>query len=520
MFFSHGFRHNGATHLRVTPTATAFDPSIDSSRRGATGLVSWYAEGFSDRLGDRLLLFDNSGPGLELLRFRAELSSRPGFEAALRSRVDRLTRFAHPAFARLRSVTVLDDPRPQLALASELPAGERLSALLRAVEHAGLRPAPSAALRLLRDVLRGLIALHQTGPGGVHGLITPDRIIVGPDASLTLTEQPLADAFRTLGLSSFELWRRFGVVVHPRGGPAAFDAADDVAQTALAAIAVLRGRVIDDEEEPTSMGMIEDATAGSALGRAMRSWLARALVPDRLAFASAADALAALEQAVSGVEAEWPSSLLPHALPPAPPRPGGADSTARAGLPESVVAVPALLAPVLGGATIPVRRLWMINAALAIVVCLEAAGLAVLMTRASAQPQISSAALPATPAPSAEPSAPSAISSGGDGTLTSPPATGPTSIPARNAAAAPDWLAPSATASGWIQLEGRVPLRMYSDGRFVGAGLRPRHRLPAGSHLITLVNEDKGIHVTAPVTIVAGQTVRLGPGTGRPGGSR
>ena len=82
-------------------------------------------------------------------------------------------------------------------------------------------------------------------------------------------------------------------------------------------------------------------------------------------------------------------------------------------------------------------------------------------------------------------------------------------------AEAPAWLAPSSAGSGWVQLEGRVPLRMYSDGKFVGAGLRARHRLPVGSHLITLVNEDKGIHVTAPVTIVAGETVRLGSSAGR-----
>ena len=517
MFFSHGFRHNGPTLPRVTHTATAFDPSLDSSRRGAPGLVSWYAEGFSDRLGDRLLLFDNTGPGLELLRFRADLSSRPGFEAALRSRVDRLTRFDHPAFARLRSVTVLDDPRPQLALASELPSGERLSVLLRAVEHAGMRPAPSAALRLLRDVLRGLIALHQAGPGGVHGLISPDRIIVGSDATLTLTEQPLADAFRALGLSSFELWRRFGVVVHPRGGPAAFDAADDVAQTALAAIAVLRGRVIDGDENPTSVSLIEEATAGSALGRSMRSWMARALVPDRLGFASAADALVALEQAVSGVDAEWPSSLLPHALPAAPARPGTAQPGATA-LPASMVSVPALLAPVLGGSTIPVRRLWMINGALALVVCLEAAGLAVLWMRAAADPRTSAVATTLA-SPLVEALRP-AGSLAGDPALVPASPTGPSSVQARGPVAGPEWLAPPSAGSGWIQLEGRVPLRMYSDGKFVGAGLRARHRLPAGSHLITLVNEDRGIRVTTPVTIVADQTVRLGPGAGRAAGPR
>jgi hypothetical protein len=57
----------------------------------------------SDGIGDRLLMFDNSNaPSLELLRFRPELADAPGFEAALREQVQRIGRFQHPAFARVR----------------------------------------------------------------------------------------------------------------------------------------------------------------------------------------------------------------------------------------------------------------------------------------------------------------------------------------------------------------------------------------------------------------------------------
>ena len=52
----------------------------------------------------------------------------------MRARVDALASFSHPAFARVRALTLLDDPSPQLALVSELAAGERLSTVLRAAE--------------------------------------------------------------------------------------------------------------------------------------------------------------------------------------------------------------------------------------------------------------------------------------------------------------------------------------------------------------------------------------------------
>src|SRR6185503_10520448 len=87
----------------MTPVnSVAVDLSADDS---PPPLASWYTEGSSDGVGDRLLMFDNSGtPSLELLRFRPEIAAIAGFEAALRSRVDRLHGFAHPAFTQARGV--------------------------------------------------------------------------------------------------------------------------------------------------------------------------------------------------------------------------------------------------------------------------------------------------------------------------------------------------------------------------------------------------------------------------------
>src|SRR5688572_31900971 len=89
------------------PNISAVDAwnGVDAQRP----LASWYTEGVSDGVGDRLLMFDNSGTtSLELLRFRPELVAVRGFEDALRDRVAELREFTHPAFPQVRAVEQLD----------------------------------------------------------------------------------------------------------------------------------------------------------------------------------------------------------------------------------------------------------------------------------------------------------------------------------------------------------------------------------------------------------------------------
>src|SRR5438477_11953246 len=90
-------------------------------------LASWYAQGRSDGIGDRLLMFDNTGaPSFELLRFHGKWASASGFERALRQRVERLNQFQHPAFPHIRAVEYLDGA-DGLALVSTCTPGKRLS---------------------------------------------------------------------------------------------------------------------------------------------------------------------------------------------------------------------------------------------------------------------------------------------------------------------------------------------------------------------------------------------------------
>ncbi|MBA3298282.1 MAG: hypothetical protein H0U19_15260, partial [Acidobacteria bacterium] len=171
-------------------------------------LASWYAQGLSDGLGDRLLMFDNSdAPSLELLRFRPDFAQAPGFEAALRERVDRLVQFRHPAFARVRSVQRLE-PDDDLALISNCTPGRRLSEVLRNAHG------PAFAAELIRQLGPALVQLQQHDSGISHGVLSADRIVVSPEGRLTIVEHVVGPAIDTLNLRATQL-ASIGIAMSP-----------------------------------------------------------------------------------------------------------------------------------------------------------------------------------------------------------------------------------------------------------------------------------------------------------------
>ncbi len=198
-----------------TPRDPAPPRADASAGKANSDLVAWYAEGFSDRIGDRLQLFDSTGPGLELLRFNPLLTANPAFESALRASVAALDDFQHPSYARVRKVTVLEEPGTQLALVSELVAGERLSKVLKAARLSGLRANAGAAIYLLRRLLPTVAELHARHVA--HGLLTHDRIVVSPQGEFFITEHVLAGAVGALTLSADEMWQRFGIATASAG---------------------------------------------------------------------------------------------------------------------------------------------------------------------------------------------------------------------------------------------------------------------------------------------------------------
>jgi hypothetical protein len=299
-----------------TPAADPAD-RLAAAAASEQGVVAWYAQGFSDRFGDRLLLFDNTGSQpLELLRLAERLTASPEFEPALRERVERLQPFDHPAFARVRGVSVLAEPVPQLALVSDHIPGERLSTILRAAQARGFQPDPGTANWLLRRLMPAVAALHDMGAGIAHGTLSPERIVVTPTGDLIVTEYVFAHAVERLETSPDALWRTLGVAVQPERP--ALDQRNDIRQVALLALAVLLGRPLRPHEFPARIGDLLDEACDEgrwSFVAPLRAWLGRALNAGSLPpFDSAAHALTTLEELLPRISGAWTPRLLPQNL--------------------------------------------------------------------------------------------------------------------------------------------------------------------------------------------------------------
>ena len=307
-------------------------------------LASWYAPGLSDGLGDRLLMFDNSAaPSLELLRFRPDFADRPQFEAALREQVQRLSRFEHPAFARVRSVQRLE-PDGDLALVSNHTPGKRLSEIL----HRAHGPAFAAAM--IRQLVPALAELQQHHPGAAHGLLTPDRVVVSPEARLTIVEHVVAPAIESLRFDVRQL-AALGITVPPCGaGAAELSPSTDWYQVGLVALSAVLGRPVTPADLPqldVLVGQAVDVAVreAAAVAPLLRGWLERSLQIDGPGLESAGEARA-LFAALMGERASAASRVLPMRPaqpPPAPraePRPVVIDVPAPAVLPTVIEAPP------------------------------------------------------------------------------------------------------------------------------------------------------------------------------------
>jgi len=257
------------------------DPTPEES--GPTvPLASWYTQSVSDGFGDRLLMSDNtSTSSLELLRFRPELASAPGFARALRESVDRLADFDHPAFARVRAVTELEGEEGGLALVSTHMPGRRLSEIFHGSRQGSLHPAFVAWLiRWLTPALADL--RDQTGEP--HGAITPERIVLAPDGRPVFVESVLGRSIEQLRLSSDGVWRLFGVIVPPRFNRSVWlDDSTDVFQLASVCLSLLLGRRVTPAElEARLDDLLQEFTTSdegraSSLTPALCLWLERAL---------------------------------------------------------------------------------------------------------------------------------------------------------------------------------------------------------------------------------------------------
>ena len=272
----------------------------DLSGRSVSGLV--------DEIGARILILGDLGtPTLELLCFRSTLTTSPGFEVALRRRVERLRHFRHPAFAPTPAVECVGHDR-RLALLSSYTPGRRLSEVLAHAQD------PVLAASMIHQLTPALDALSDYSEGIGHGALSASRIVCAPDGPLIIVEHVLGSAVERLHLTTAAIRRDLGIPVpgmdtdHPRA-----DGPTDCFQLALVAVSMLLGRPLIADEYSDLAGVVNAALStpdreSVAPVSGLRAWLERALQIER-GFLSSADARAALREVAvpdpAGTARQW-----------------------------------------------------------------------------------------------------------------------------------------------------------------------------------------------------------------------
>jgi PEGA domain len=272
-------------HAFTVDESRAYHPDHDLGGRYAPGLV--------DEIGDRILILDDRRtPTLELLRFRQTLTTFPGFEVALRRRVERLRHFLHPAFARTPAVEYLGQDRC-LALLSNYTPGRRLSEVLAHAQD------PALATSLIHQLTPALDALNDYSQGVGHGALTASRIVIAPEGQLIIVEHVLGSAVERLHLTAAAIRRDLGIPVPgTETGYPRTDGPTDCFQLALIALSMLLGRSLSSDEYSDLAGALNaalpapDRESVEPVSR-LRLWLEQALQLER-GFLSSGEARAAL----------------------------------------------------------------------------------------------------------------------------------------------------------------------------------------------------------------------------------
>ena len=467
------------------PVTPGPDPAAAHAADGS-GVVAWYAESFSDVLGDRLGLFDSSGPSLQLLRFSATAIALPDFEIALRGRLAQLFGFRHPAFAFVRGLTTLEESE-QLALVSQQPRGERLTVILRAAEARGARLDVDAAIWLLRYVVSALGDFHAASGGLAHGWLDTDRVIVSASGDVTITEYVFG------GVSA----------AHPDATPV-----DDVRDAAWVTLAVLAGRPVSPVNRSDGWAGIRavDAVCGGVSpGSVLAPWLKRAFAGE---FRSARVAQVALEDLLAGVPGRWRTKLFaesPHATPAVAPHAPGVLHEPRAGCTTAAAPSPAPPADLVPDTAADLARMTRRSRMLIAVSAVQALIIAALWLQR---------------APAVEPgrstNASTVVAAGTVGAAaTGEPSPSPASLVADAVAAVAAQpratQAPPASVIGWLVVDASVEVQVYANGRLLGTATHGRFGLPAGQHTITVVSDAHGYRSSQPIRIVGGRSALIAP---------
>lgn len=244
---------------------------------------------FADRLGERLVVPQPSGALLEFLHFRPELSSAPFFELAVKTRLKRLSNFRHAAYARATRLQRDAAHGNRLALVSAYAPGRRLADVMVLARRGKLQPKIAAVLSLTKQLMTGVALLHDYAPDVFHGAIGPERLVVGPDGRLVITEYVLGEAVEQAitEWGTGALWRDYRLAAISDKSLTRFGRRLDLVQIGLVTLSLLVGRPLSARDFPDGLrdliGNARETTGeGESVpaGPALTDWLTRMLYVD------------------------------------------------------------------------------------------------------------------------------------------------------------------------------------------------------------------------------------------------
>jgi hypothetical protein len=230
----------------------------------------------------------------EILALAPVLANHPIVEEAIRSRASRYADLDMRSFAAVRR---LERSGASLNIATEVPAGVRLSHLLAHLESTGeVVPAP-AIFELASSIINAVASLHAWPGGLAHGAINPAHILLTNDGRVLLTDGVFGGGLEALQRNREALWKEFRLAMPAAASLARFDQQTDVTQMGASILALILQRPLRAPEYPRSvpdlvMTATESATLSeSAAGFTFRTWLQAALqIHAKLAFRSAVEA--------------------------------------------------------------------------------------------------------------------------------------------------------------------------------------------------------------------------------------
>lgn len=480
---------------------------------------STYTPGFADELGNRRVAHGQPGePLVDVLEFTPTLAGTPGFERALRARVIALRDVSLFSVA-----TVHDVERPDglgLCLTTDHVPGRRLAELPATSLGSAL------AVDLIRTVTPVLEVLNQTGVGVAHGALSPGRIVVRDDGALIVAEHVLGWALESLSYSRAQL-NALGLAA-PAGAPVRFDGRIDMIQLGFLALSVWLRRRLDPADFPDKVAeLLNEAAAhedSPDLAVRLRVWLERALQIGPTPFASAHDAMDALDDLPNDsnvIDTEAEGGLLAfHSEPPSASKAAAATTGDAEGF--DVAHMRAVIEqrqsaaePI--SATVPrmTRQVTWILAVLAVIAVAEAVTLGLLAFRQrTASTTAAAIERVETPFTDSQPPLPAAPPGALNNAAAPPGVTQPE--PSKTSVAPAPGSRLVSGRFGGLSITSALDFLVSADGTPIGPRGAPI-ALQEGSHRLEFVNDAVGFRHTQTVDVRYGQmtVVRVPMPTGR-----